>query len=59
LRLNQDKPEQLGQLTAAMAQAGVNIEVLYSDHDHQLILLVDDADAGRRVRDQWMAVSPA
>jgi hypothetical protein len=49
----------LGKLTAAMAQAGVNIEVLYSDHDHQLILLVDDADAGRQVRDQWMAARPA
>jgi hypothetical protein len=59
LRLDQEKPGQLGKLTAAMAQAGVNIEVLYSDHDHQLILLVDDADAGRQVRDQWMAARPA
>lgn len=59
LRLDQDKPGQLGKVTAAMAQAGVNIEVLYSDHDHQLILLVDDADAGRRLRDEWMAARPA
>ena len=27
-----------------MAEAGVNIEVLYSDHDHQLILVVDDLE---------------
>jgi hypothetical protein len=59
LRLNQDEPGQLGKLTAAMAQAGVNIEVLYSDHDHQLILLVDDPDTGRRVRDEWMTARPA
>lgn len=56
LRLDQEEPGQLGKLTAAMADAGVNIEVLYSDHDHRLILLVDDVDAGRRVRDQWTAL---
>jgi hypothetical protein len=33
----------------------LNIEVLYSDHDHRLILLVDDPAAGRRVRDAWQA----
>lgn len=38
-----------------MAAAGVNIEVLYSDHDGQLILLFDDFLAGRRVRGEWMA----
>ena len=37
-RLNQQEPGQLGRITRKMAQAGVNIEVLYSDHDHQLIL---------------------
>ena len=55
LRLDQDEPGQLGKLTAAMVAAGVNIEVLYSDHDGQLILLVDDFAGGRRVRDDWMA----
>ncbi len=34
-RLKQDIPGQLGILTGLMADAGVNIEVLYSDHDHQ------------------------
>jgi hypothetical protein len=37
-RLKQAIPGQLGQLTRRMANAGINIEVLYSDHDHQLIL---------------------
>jgi len=52
-RLKQAVPGQLGQLTRRMAQAGVNIEVLYSDHDHQLILVVDDVEKGRRVSEQW------
>jgi hypothetical protein len=59
LRLNQDEPGQLGKLTAAMADVGVNIEVLYSDHDHQLILLVDDLDTARSVRDEWMTTRTA
>jgi len=36
-----------------MANAGVNIEALYSDHNHQLILVVDDMEKGRAVRDAW------
>jgi len=54
-RLRQDVPGQLGALCRAMADAGVNIEVLYSDHDHQLILAVDDHDAGRAVSEAWTA----
>ncbi|HEX6898510.1 MAG TPA: amino acid-binding ACT domain-containing protein [Thermoanaerobaculia bacterium] len=53
-RLNQDEPGQLGKITRRMADAGVNIEVLYSDHDHQLILVVDDIAAGRAVSEAWM-----
>ncbi len=52
-RLKQDVPGQLGLLTRKMADAGVNIEVLYSDHDHQLILVVDDIARGRRVSEAW------
>lgn len=52
-RLKQAVPGQLGQLTRRMADAGVNIEVLYSDHDHQLILVVDDVERGRAVAEQW------
>lgn len=46
-RLKQEVPGQLGQLTRRMAEAGVNIEVLYSDHDHQMILVVDDIEKAR------------
>jgi hypothetical protein len=38
-----------------MAEAGVNIEVIYSDHDHRLILVVDDIAAGRPVSEAWAA----
>ena len=53
-RLKQDMPGQLGLLTRRMAEAGVNIEVLYSDHEHQLILVVDDIEKGKVVSKSWM-----
>jgi hypothetical protein len=52
-RLKQAVPGQLGQLTRRMAEAGVNIEVLYSDHDHQLILVVDDFARACAVSETW------
>ena len=52
-RLEQAVPGQLGMLTRRMANEGVNIRVLYSDHDHQLILVVDDLERGRRVAEAW------
>ena len=52
-RLQQGQPGQLGKLTRRMADAGVNIEVLYSDHDHQLILVVDHLEKGRIVSAAW------
>jgi len=59
-RLKQTEPGQLGKISRKMAEAGVNIEVLYSDHDHQLILVVDDMTKGRAVSDAWVReqVSP-
>jgi len=52
-RLRQGWPGQLGMLSRRMAEAGVNIEVQYSDHDHQLILVVDDIEKGRAVSEAW------
>jgi hypothetical protein len=52
-RLMQAVPGQLGKIGRRMAEAGVNIEVQYSDHDHQLILVVDDMEKGRAVSEQW------
>jgi len=42
-----------------MAEAGVNIEVQYSDHDHQLILVVDDMEKGRAVSEAWARAQQA
>ena len=57
-RLRQDEPGQLGKLTRRMSEAGVNIQVLYSDHDHQLVLVVDDIEKGRAVTAAWMRERP-
>lgn len=52
-RLKQDQPGQLGKITRILQQAGVNIQVLYSDHDNQLILVVDDYEKGKVISDNW------
>jgi hypothetical protein len=52
-RLSQSEPGQLGKIMRRMAEAGVNIEVLYSDHNHQLVLVVDNIAAGRAVSEEW------
>ncbi len=52
-RLRQDEPGQLGKISRRMAEAGVNIEVLYSDHANQLIMVVDNVEAGRAVSEAW------
>jgi len=52
-RLKQDQPGQLGAIARRMAEAGVNIEVIYSDHQNQLILVVDDLEKGRAVSAAW------
>ncbi len=52
-RLNQDQPGQLGKISRMMGEAGVNIEVIYSDHQNQLILVVDDFEKGQAVSEMW------
>jgi hypothetical protein len=52
-KLRQDQPGQLGKISRMMANAGVNIQVLYSDHQNQLILVVDDFEKGRAVSEAW------
>lgn len=58
-RLNQDQPGQLGKISRMMADAGVNIEVIYSDHQNQLILVVDDFEKGKAVSERWKNASRA
>lgn len=52
-RLRQSEPGQLGKLARRMADAGVNIEVLYSDHHNQLVLVVDELEKARGVARDW------
>ena len=52
-RLKQEIPGQLGALTGRMAAAGVNIAVLYSDHNHRLVLVVDDIAQALLVAREW------
>jgi len=54
LRLRQVEPGQLGRLARRMADGGVNIQVQYSDHHNQLILVVDQLVKGRAIAQEWM-----
>ncbi|HSN27129.1 MAG TPA: OsmC family protein, partial [Kofleriaceae bacterium] len=47
LRLDQQTPGELGAVARALGAAGVNIETIYTDHDHVLIVVVDDAERAR------------
>ena len=54
-RLKQEQPGQLGAIAGALAEAGVNIVTQYSDHDNQLILVVDDLHLASEVTAEWAA----
>jgi hypothetical protein len=53
VRMRQDEPGQLGTLARRMASAGVNIEVQYSDHAGNLVLVADDSERARDVAAEW------
>jgi hypothetical protein len=52
-RLDQAAPGQLGAITRAITEAGASVEVLYSDHDHRLILLTSDQAAAAAATRRW------
>lgn len=52
-RLKQDIPGQLGAIAYALAKAGVNIITQYSNHDNQLILVVEDPAKTDSVTAEW------
>ena len=52
-KLLQDVPGQLGLFCIRLADAGVNIEVQYSDHSNQLIIVPDNLEKGRAVSAAW------
>ena len=48
-RLPRDPPGQLGRLARRLAEAGVTIEVMYTDHEGHKVLVVDDEPRARAV----------
>ncbi|EKF56356.1 amino acid-binding ACT domain-containing protein [Galbibacter marinus] len=54
LKLRQDIPGQLGRFCSELAEAKVQILHQYSDHQNQLILVVDKPLVGKKIADQWM-----
>jgi hypothetical protein len=49
-----DKAGNLGKIARKLANAGVNIEVVYPDHKGRVIFVVDDMERGRAVIEQAM-----
>jgi hypothetical protein len=52
-RLDQERPGELGRISAALGEAGVNIVTMYSDHDNRLIMVVDDVARAAEVTGAW------
>jgi hypothetical protein len=52
-RLRQEVPGQLGKIAGLMERNNINILAQYSDHDNQLILVVDDHEKGKTISDNW------
>ena len=52
-KLKQEIPGQLGKICRIMAENQINIQVQYSDHDNQLILVVDDYEKGQKISENW------
>ncbi|WP_017592110.1 hypothetical protein [Nocardiopsis potens] len=55
LRLDQEAPGQLGAFAHRLGEAGIDVLVQYSDHDHRLILVVrpEQYDECRRIAARW------
>ncbi len=60
LRLDQETPGQLGAIARLIADADVNIDVQYSDHYYNLVLVVheDHLAAARAAAERWLTFRP-
>jgi hypothetical protein len=52
-RLDQAAPGQLGAIIRAVTEAGASIDVLYSDHDHRLILVTSNQAVAEAATKAW------
>lgn len=52
-RLRQEVPGELGAISRVLAEAGVRVQVQYSDHDHRLVLLTSDQGVAASATKAW------